>query len=68
MIDPCVHRCKCGVTFCPGVFHKVVMLVFGCYSWKCPQCGTVMRFRLIHHVVKVDMEVVKGRERLWRNS
>ena len=67
-IDPRVHRCVCGLSWKPTTFHKIVMLVRGGYSRKCPQCGTVMRFRFIGHVVKVEQTEVKGKSDLWRRA
>ena len=66
-IDPKLHHCKCGLTWRPGTYHKIIMLLFGSYSWRCPRCQTVMKFRLIGHVVKVDTETV-DKESLWRNG
>jgi hypothetical protein len=44
------------------------MLVRGHYVYNCPQCQTRMTFRLIYHVVKVDVKEVKGKEELWRKG
>lgn len=67
-IDPKLQYCQCGYSFVPGVLMKMRMLVFGECSWRCPHCHSVLKFRLIHHVVKVDTVSVKERELIWRNS
>ena len=67
-IDPKLQYCQCGYSFVPGLFMKIRMLVFGEYSWRCPRCHTVLKFRLMHHVVKVDTVSVKERELIWRNG
>ena len=67
-IDPKLHRCKCGMRFRPGVFHRVLMLVFGEYSWRCPRCHTVLKFRLVHHVVKTDVVMIKERDLIWKKG
>ena len=67
-IDPTVHYCKCGCSWRPGTFHKLVMLVRGEYVHECPQCHTRMKFKLIYHVVKVETMEVKNRKELWKNG
>ena len=67
-IDPLMKYCRCGYGFRPGLLMKMRMLVFGECSWRCPQCQTVMTFRLVYHVVKVDVKEVKGKERLWKKG
>ena len=67
-IDPKTHRCKCGMTFRPGLYHKIIMLLFNGYSWRCPQCGTVMKFRLINHVVKIETKKIPNKESVYRNG
>ena len=67
-IDPKMFHCSvCGLSWKPTTFHKLLMLVRGGYSRKCPQCGTVMKFRLIHHVVRVSSVKVLN-ERIWENG
>ena len=67
MIDPKLQTCsECGCSWRPGTFHKILMLVRGSYSRRCPQCGMVMRFVLVHHVVKVESKTVKGKRELWK--
>ena len=67
-IDPTLHYCQCGCSWKPKLTHKLLMLIFGSYTRRCGQCGTVMKFRLIGHVVKVDTKKITGKEKLWRNS
>lgn len=67
-IDPKIHQCKCGMSWRPGTYHKLLMLLFGRYVYTCPKCQTRMTFRLIGHVVKVETVEVKGKEELWRNG
>ena len=67
-IDPTCHYCICGVSWKPKLRHKLLMLLFGGYSRKCPQCGTVMKFVLVHHVVKTETNVIKNRDRIWENG
>ena len=66
-IDPTLHYCTCGCSWRPGTYHKIIMLLFGEYSRKCPQCQTVMKFMFVGHVVKVDSKRVLN-ERIWENG
>ena len=68
MIDPSLHYCQCGCSWRPGTIHKILMLLKGDYKWRCPQCGTVMRFVLVNHVVKVETRKIKDRDRIWENG
>jgi len=69
MINPKLQYCTgCGMTWEPKWYHKLVMLLWGSYSRTCPRCGTVMNFRLVHHVVKVGTETIKNRDRVWKNG
>ena len=68
-IDPKLQRCtSCGMTFRPGTYHRILMLIRGEYSWRCPRCHSVLKFRLIHHVVKVDTISIKNRSSIWKNG
>lgn len=65
-IDPKLQTCSnCGCSWSPGTIHKIIMLIFGCYIWTCPQCQSRLEFRLMNHVVKVNTEKVLD-ERIWR--
>lgn len=67
-IDPKMFHCNvCGTSWKPKLYHKIIMLCFGSYSRKCNQCGTVMVFRLISHVVRVSSVKVLN-ERIWENG
>ena len=68
MIDPKTHRCTCGNIWKPRLHHKILMLLFGTYTRTCPQCGTVMKFRLINHVVKTETKPIKNREEVYKNG
>ena len=67
-IDPLLHYCNCGCSWRPGTIHKIIMLLTGSYVRRCPQCQTVMRFRLIHHIVKVETREIKNRDRIWERA
>ena len=67
-IDPKLQYCQCGNVFRPGTYHKLLMLLLGECSWRCPQCHSVLKFRLIHHVVKVDTVSIKERDKVWKNG
>ena len=67
-IDPKLQYCQCGYTFVPGTVMKMRMLLFGECSWRCPQCHSVLKFRLISHVVKVDTVSIKNRSEVWKNG
>ena len=67
-IDPCRHYCPCGCSWRPGTYHKLLMLLFGEYSWRCPRCHTRLKFRFIGHVVKVETIEVKNRKEIWKNG
>ena len=68
VIDPKLHYCQCGCSWTPGTYHKIVMLLRGDYVRRCPQCGTIMRFVLVNHVVKVETKTIKDRDRVYRNG
>lgn len=69
MIDPTLQYCStCGMTWKPRLHHKILMLIRGEYSRTCPQCQTVMRFKLMHHVVKTETRGLKNRDRIWKNA
>jgi LSD1 subclass zinc finger protein len=65
-IDPKLHYCQCGQTFKPGIYHKLLMLFRGEYSWRCPHCQSVSKFRLVYHVVKIGSKPNKDRMELWQ--
>ena len=67
-IDPTLQYCRCGYTWTPGTYHKLIMLVRGGYTYQCPQCLSTMEFRLVHHVVKVNTESIKSKGELWKNG
>ena len=67
-MDPKLNRCQCGYTFYVSTLQKLRMLLFGDYTITCPRCGNRMRFRLIHHTVKVETIENKSRVELWRNG
>ena len=68
-IDPRLQYCtNCGQTWKPNTYHKIVMLVRGEYTRTCPQCQTKMKFRLMHHVVKVETERIKKDYELWERG
>ena len=67
-IDPKLQTCNyCHCSWKPKLHHKILMLIFGEYTRKCNQCGAVMKFRFIGHVVKVDSVKVLN-ERIWENG
>ena len=68
MINPKVHYCRCGMTWTPGILHKIIMLVCGGYSWRCPRCHTVLRFKFIGHVVKTEINPIKDRDKVYKNG
>jgi len=67
-IDPLLNHCTCGYGFYVSTFQKLRMLLFGDIIITCPRCGNRMRFRLIHHTVKVGAVENKRRMELWRNG
>ena len=67
-IDPTLQYCQCGHTFRFRTWHKLWMLLFQEYTYRCPQCHSVLKFRLISHVVKVDTVSIKNRDEVWRNG
>lgn len=64
-INPKELNCTCGYRFVPSLFEKIIMLVFGEYVKRCPQCGCRMNLKLISHVVCVDRKCIKNREIVW---
>lgn len=68
VIDPTLKYCTCGASFRPGTFHKIWMLLFNEYTYRCPQCGTILTFRFYGHVVKIKTEQIKNKEKLWKRG
>ena len=66
-IDPKLQYCSCGCSWRPGTYHKLLMLLFGSYTYTCPHCQSRLKFRLIGHVVKVKADNVDKKE-LWKNG
>ena len=64
-MNPKLQYCKCGCSWSPGTYHKIMMLLKGEYVWTCPQCQSRLTFKLMHHVVKVDTVKVLD-ERIWK--
>lgn len=64
-MDARMQYCRCGYSFIPSFFMKLLMLVRGEYNMTCPQCGSVMKFVLVNHVVKTGVIENKNREKLW---
>ena len=67
MIDPKLKYCTCGRSWKPGLYHKIMMLIFHEYTWTCPSCHTRLKFKLIYHVVKVETKKVDKKE-LWKRG
>lgn len=64
-MNPKLQYCKCGCSWSPGTYHKIMMLLKGEYVWTCPRCQSRLTFKLMHHVVKVDTVKVLD-ERIWK--
>jgi hypothetical protein len=64
-MNPKLQYCKCGYSWTPGTYHKIMMLLKGEYVWTCPRCQSRLTFPLIGHVVKVDTVKVLD-ERIWK--
>ena len=58
--DPKLQHCNCGYSWRPGTLEKLVMLIFGKYVKRCPQC-------LYNFVVCKEREKVDKRE-LWEHG
>ena len=67
MMDPTRQYCQCGWSFKPTIWHKVLMLVRGCYVRKCPRCQTRMTLVLYNFVVCKRRETVDKKE-LWKHG
>ena len=67
-VDPLLNYCQCGHTFKFRKYHKILMLLRGEYKYRCPQCQTMMTFKLMNHVVKVDTKAVKNRDEVYKNG
>ena len=68
VIDPKTQYCRCGYTWKPGTYHKLIMLLRGVYRYQCPRCLTTTEYRLVHHVVKTGTKSIKNRDRVYRNG
>ncbi len=68
VVDPVVQYCSCGHVFKPRVEHKIIMLMEGEYRHVCPDCGVVMVFELMNHVVKVDTLENKDKWKIWKTK
>ena len=66
-IDPTRQYCQCGWSFRPSSWQKVLMLLFGKYSMRCPRCQTRMTLVLYNFVVCKERENVDKRE-LWKHG
>ena len=63
MIDPKLHYCTgCSYQFKVSLWQNLLMLLRGSIIITCPQCQCRMRFKLIHHAVKVDSQVLDKKE------
>lgn len=60
------HCTDCGKIWKPRLYHRIIMLICGEYTYSC-SCGCRMKFRLIHHVVKVSSEKLDKKE-LWKRG
>jgi len=68
LIDPKIQTCNiCGNKWKPKIHHKIWMLIHGEYTRKCPQCGAILTYKLIHHVVKINSTKILN-ERIWENG
>ena len=65
--DPKIVWCSCGYNFRPGTLEKIIMLLFGEYTKRCPRCQTEMRCVLYHFVVCKERIKVDKKE-LWKNG
>ena len=65
--DPKLQHCNCGYSWRPGTLEKLVMLIFGKYVKRCPQCQWKMTLRLYKFVVCKEREKVDKRE-LWEHG
>ena len=65
-MNPKNQYCNCGRVWQPKLIHKIIMLVFGEYTYTC-SCGCRLKFKLIHHVVKVRSEKLDKKE-LWKRG
>ena len=65
--DPKLQHCNCGYSWRPGTLEKLVMLIFGKYVKRCPQCQCKMTLRLYNFVVCKEREKVDKKE-LWEHG
>ena len=66
-IDPKLQHCQCGYSWRPTLLQKIVMLVFGSYTKRCPRCQCRMRLVLYNFVVCKERKNVDKKE-LWRKG
>ena len=66
-MNPENQYCRCGYKFTPGLLMKIRLLIFDEMIWTCPQCGSRLKFKLIHHVVKIESENLDKKE-LWKRG
>ena len=64
---PQIKKCRCGNTFEPRIWHKIIMLIRGEYVWTCNQCGSRYEFILVNHVVK-NKSYYNDLKGLWKNG
>ena len=67
-IDPKIHYCMCGLTWTPRTYHRILMLLRGSYSRRCPQCHTKHTYQLMNHVVKINTEPIKNKGEVYKNG
>lgn len=66
-IDPRRKYCRCGYSWTPGLYEKLIMLIRGEYVKTCPRCQSNLHLVLVHHVVVKEREYNLD-ESIWRKG
>lgn len=73
--DPKRRYCSCGYN---RRFNKLVYirLLFKDYTWKCPRCGRIHKYRMTYYCNEIfdkdskedNKALVEGKKSLWSKS
>ena len=67
MNDPKREYCKCGYSFIPSTYMKLIMLIRGRYVLTCPHCQSKLSLKMVHYVIVDKRDNVRD-ERIWERA
>ena len=66
-VDPKLQYCQCGYTWKFSRWELLLMFLGIRNKFRCPQCQSVMEFKIIYHTVKLSSERVFD-DSIWKNG